>query len=52
MDTELSAEYTANSQSIAKTIADASVDILLNRNLATLQSLIDQFVEVQGIRYI
>ena len=52
VDTELSAEYAANSQSIAKTIADASVDILLNRNLATLQSLIDQFVEVQGIRYI
>ena len=52
VDTELSAEYAANSQSIAKTIADASVDILLNRNLATLQSLIDQFLEVQGIRYI
>ena len=32
--------------------ADSSVDILLNRNLATLQSLIDQFVEIQGIRYI
>ena len=28
------------------------MDILLNRNLATLQSLIDQFVEIQGIRYI
>ena len=52
VDTELSEEYAANSQSIAKTIADASVDILLNRNLATLQSLIDQFLEVQGIRYI
>ena len=52
VDTELSAEYVTNSQSIAKTIADASVDILLNRNLATLQSLIDQFVEVPAIRYI
>ena len=51
VDTELSAEHAANSQSIAKTIADASVDILLNRNLASLQSLIDQLVEVQGIRY-
>ena len=28
------------------------MDILLNRNLATLQSLIDQFVEIQSIRYI
>ncbi len=52
VDAELSAEYEQNGQNIAKTIADASVDILLNRNLATLQSLIDQFVEVQGIRYI
>ncbi len=49
---ELSEEYETNSRSIAKNIADSSVDILLNRNLATLQSLIDQFVEIQSIRYI
>ena len=49
---ELSDEYVSNSRSIAKNIADSSVDILLNRNLATLQSLIDQFVEIQSIRYI
>ena len=49
---ELSEEYESNSGSIAKSIADASVDILLNRNLATLQSLIDQFVEIPSIRYI
>ena len=52
VDTQLSAEYETNSKNIAKSIADSSVDILLNRNLATLQSLIDQFVEIQGIRYI
>ena len=52
VDTQLSAEYESNTRNIAKTIADASVDILLNRNLATLQSMIDQFVEIQGIRYI
>ena len=52
VDTQLSAEYASNSKDIAKTIANASVDILLNRNLATLQSMIDQFVEIQGIRYI
>lgn len=49
---ELSAEYESSSRSIAKSIADSSVDILLNRNLATLQSLIDQFVEIESIRYI
>ncbi len=48
----LSDEYISNSQNIAKTIADSSVDILLNRDLATLQSLIDQFLGIQGIKYI
>ena len=52
VDTQLSKEYEENSKGIAKTIADASVDILLNRNLTALQSLIDQFVEIQGISYI
>lgn len=52
VDTHLSEEYVSNSQNIAKTIADASVDIMLNRDLSTLQSLIDQFVEIQGIKYI
>ena len=52
VDTHLSEEYVSNSQDIAKTIADSSVDIMLNRNLAALQSLVDQFVEIQGIKYI
>ena len=41
VDTQLTAEYESNSQNIAKSVADA-----------TLQSMIDQFVEIQGIRYI
>ena len=52
VDTQLSEEYETNSKGIAKTIADASVDIILNRELSALQSLIDQFVEIQGISYI
>ena len=52
VDTHLSREYESNSKGIAKTIADASVDIILNRDLSALQSLIDQFVEIQGISYI
>ena len=52
VDTHLSEEYVSNSRDIAKTIADASVGILLNRDLAVLQSLIDQFVEIQGIKYV
>ena len=34
VDTHLSAEYESNSRGIAKTIADSSVDILLNRDLS------------------
>ena len=52
VDTHLSEEYQSNASNIAKTIADSSVDILLNRNLTALQSLVDQFVEIQGIKYI
>ena len=52
VDTHLSREYESNSKGIAKTIADASVDIILNRDLSALQSLIDQFVEIQGVSYI
>jgi sensor histidine kinase regulating citrate/malate metabolism len=52
VDKELTGEYLANSQAIADTIADSSVDILLNRDLSTLQSLIDQFREIQGIKYV
>jgi sensor histidine kinase regulating citrate/malate metabolism len=52
VDEQLSGEYQANSQAIADTIADSSVDILLNRDMSTLQSLIDQFREIQGIKYV
>lgn len=52
VDSQLSDEYVSNSKGIAKTIADASVDIILNRDLSALQSLIDQFLEIQGINYI
>ncbi len=52
VDNHLSNEYVSNSKAIANTIADAGVDIILNRDLSSLQSLIDQFVEIQGISYI
>ena len=52
VDTHLSKEYESNSKAIAQVIADASVDILLNRDLSALQSLVDQFLKIQGIKYI
>jgi sensor histidine kinase regulating citrate/malate metabolism len=52
VDRQLSTEYEANSRAIAVTIANSSLDIILNRDMSTLQSLIDQFKEIQGIKYI
>jgi sensor histidine kinase regulating citrate/malate metabolism len=52
VDKQLSNEYEANSRAIAQTIANSSMDIILNRDMSTLQSLIDQFKEIQGIKYI
>jgi len=52
VDRQLSREYEANSRAIAQTIANSSLDIMLNRDLSTLQSLIDQFKEIQGIKYL
>lgn len=52
VDRQLSTEYEVNSRAIAQAIANSSLDIILNRDLSTLQSLIDQFRQIQGIRYI
>lgn len=52
VDKQLSTEYETNSRAIAQAIANSSLDIILNRDLSTLQSLIDQFRQIQGIRYI
>jgi sensor histidine kinase regulating citrate/malate metabolism len=52
VDRQLSQEYEANSRAIAQTIANSSLDIILNRDMSTLQSLIDQFKEIQGIKYV
>ena len=52
VDKQLSSEYEANSKAISQTIANSSLDIILNRDMSTLQSLIDQFKEIQGVKYI
>lgn len=52
VDKQLSSQYVANSAAMAQTIANSSTDIMLNRDLSTLQSLIDQFREIQGVKYL
>ena len=49
VDHDLTRETEENSRDIAKMTADSSVDILLNSDLSTLQSRIDQMLTVLGI---
>ena len=48
IDRDLTRETRVNSQNIAKAIADSNVDILLNSDLSTLQSRIDQMLPLLG----
>jgi sigma-B regulation protein RsbU (phosphoserine phosphatase) len=48
----LTTEYESKAQAIAQGIADSSTEILLNRNLATMQAIIDQFIEIRGVAYV
>ncbi|NIP37684.1 MAG: SpoIIE family protein phosphatase [Candidatus Dadabacteria bacterium] len=48
----LSKEFTSKGLSIATSISDSSVEILLNRDLSTLQSVIDQYLNIEGVSYV
>ena len=45
-------EYRSKGIAIATSIADSSVEILLNRDASTIQAIIDQFLEIDGISYV
>ena len=45
-------EYKSKGSSIASSIASSSVETLLNQNAETLQSIIDQFLEIEGVSYV
>jgi serine phosphatase RsbU (regulator of sigma subunit) len=48
----LSKEFISKGLSIANSISGSSVEILLNRDLSTLQSLIDQYLDIKGVSYV
>ena len=48
----LTREYQSKGIAIAKGVADSSAEILLNRDLATVQAVIDQFDEIDGVAYV
>ncbi|OIQ50706.1 Sensor protein SrrB [Pseudodesulfovibrio hydrargyri] len=45
-------EYVSKGTAIAQSIAGASQEILLNRDAATVQSVIDQYLEIEGVAYV
>lgn len=48
----LTEEYVSKGRAIARSIVNSSVETLLNRDAATIQSMIDEYLEIQGIAYV
>jgi sigma-B regulation protein RsbU (phosphoserine phosphatase) len=48
----LTREYQSKGVAIAKSIADSSVELLLNADASTIQSVVDQFTEIEGVSYV
>src|SRR5262249_39908444 len=48
----LTEEYQSKGTAIAKSIANSSVEWLLNRDASTVQTIIDQFLEIHGVSYV
>jgi HAMP domain-containing protein/cell division protein FtsL len=49
---QLTREYHSKGAAIAKSIADFSVEVLLNRDASTVQAIVDQFTEIEGVAYV
>jgi PAS domain S-box-containing protein len=45
-------EYISTGQVLAKSIANTTIELLLTRDAATLQSTIDQYLEMEGTAYV
>ena len=52
IDRQLTGDFLKNSRTIARSIADANIDRIVEENYSALQSTIDQFVDVSGISYV
>lgn len=48
----MTAEYVSKGSAIAAAISGASQEILLVRDAATVQSMIDQYLEIEGVAYV
>lgn len=48
----LTQEYQSKGVAIAKSIADSSVEMMLNADVSMIQSVVDQFTEIEGVSYV
>src|SRR6266496_3238799 len=48
----LTDEYRSKGIAIAQSVADSSAEIILHRDLSTVQAIIDQFAEIGGVAYV
>ena len=49
---QLTKEYQSKGAAIAESIAHASVEVLLHRDVSTVQAIVDQLTEIKGVSYI
>jgi hypothetical protein len=52
IDRQLNDSLQRNSRTIARSIADSNIDLIVNLNYSALQSIVDQYVEIPGISYV
>jgi methyl-accepting chemotaxis protein len=45
-------ELQSKGEAIARSLANSGVDLILNRDASTIQSLIDQFGDIEGVAYV
>ena len=48
----LSHEYTVKGVAIAKSMANANAEMLLNRDVSTIQAMIDEYLDIEGVGYV
>ena len=52
LDKNLTDEFRTKGTAIAQSIASSSVDVILNRDLASIQADIDQYLSIDGVAYV
>jgi twitching motility protein PilJ len=45
-------QFQSKGDAIARSLASSGVDLILNRDASTIQSLVDQFADIEGVAYV